>query len=156
VLKIKINLLLISCFFCFGSNLFGTHSIELKEDFFLNQTQIISDESFSCSLNESDNFLIIEDSIIVQDSAKAAKDKLVLKLKRRKKIIASILAFPFPFGIIGLHRLYLGCKPYVPLAYIALLGGELGIIPFIDFVVLITTKDVKKFQDNPNLIMWSD
>ena len=56
----------------------------------------------------------------------------------------------------NLHRIYLGSKPYVPLAYIASLGGEIGIIPFIDFIVLLTTKDIKKYQDNPNLIMWQD
>jgi preprotein translocase subunit SecY len=33
---------------------------------------------------------------------------------------------------------------------------SLGIIPFIDFVILLSTKDVTKFQDNPNLSMWAD
>jgi len=149
VLKIKINLLLIVCFLSFGKIIAGSNTNELKEDFFLQQ------------INHDQKKIILfhqlsDDSLLIQDSVKTEKEKLILKLNRRKKIISSILAFPFPFGIIGLHRIYLGSKPYVPLAYIASLGGELGIIPFIDFMVLISSKDVKKFQDNPNLIMWSD
>src|ERR1700740_3054167 len=51
----------------------------------------------------------------------------------RKKVIASILAFPIPGGILGLHRIYLGTKPYVPVIYILTLGGGLFILPIIDF-----------------------
>src|ERR1700747_1062621 len=52
----------------------------------------------------------------------------------RKKTIASLLAFPIPGGILGLHRIYLGTEPYVPLIYIFTLGGGL-ILPIIDFCV---------------------
>ncbi len=77
------------------------------------------------------------------------------KLKRRKKIFATLLAFPVPFGIIGLHRIYLGTEPYVPLVYIATLGGAAGIVPFIDFIVLLLEKDISKYQNNPSIIMWA-
>jgi TM2 domain-containing membrane protein YozV len=158
VIKIKINLLLIVCFLGLGKLIAANYSNKLKEDFFLSSNEILIAENDSIFIGgNSIHFTSFsEDSILVQDSAKIEKEKLIKKLNRRKKIIASILAFPFPFGIIGLHRIYLGSKPYVPLAYISSLGGELGIIPFIDFIVLITTKDVKKYQDNPNLIMWQD
>ena len=156
--KIKINLLLISLFFCYGKSSAVTSTNNLKEDFFLSSNEIlIAENEFILIAGNSIQYTpFSEDSILVQDSAKIAREKLIKRLNRRKKIIASILAFPFPFGIIGLHRIYLGSKPYVPLAYIASLGGEIGIIPFIDFIVLVTTKDVKKYQDNPNLIMWQD
>jgi TM2 domain-containing membrane protein YozV len=144
--------------FCYGKFSAVTITNDLKEDFFLSRNLILIPENdliFHCE--DSINFIQLgDDSLIVQDSAKIAREKLIKRLKRRKKIIATVLAFPFPFGIIGLHRIYLGTKPYVPLAYIASLGGEIGIIPFIDFVVLLTTKDVKKFQENANLIMWQD
>lgn len=77
------------------------------------------------------------------------------KLKQRKKIFATLLAFPVPFGIIGLHRIYLGTKPYVPLVYIATLGGAAGIVPFIDFIVLLLEKDISKYENNPSIIMWA-
>lgn len=80
-------------------------------------------------------------------------------LKRRanhKKLIASILAFPIPGGILGLHRIYLGTKPYVPVIYILTLGGGLFILPMIDFCVLLFNKDISRFENNPGVFMWVD
>ena len=76
------------------------------------------------------------------------------KRKKNKKIVAAILAFPLPFGIVGLHRIYLGTSPYVPVAYVATLGGVLGILPFIDFCVLILDKEIDRYQNNKKVFMW--
>jgi len=76
------------------------------------------------------------------------------KQKKNKKITAVLLAFPFPFGIVGLHRIYLGTAPYVPIAYIASLGGIFGILPFIDCCVLLLDKDEKRFTENKKVFMW--
>lgn len=121
-----------------------THDVELqisKKDMGLFKTnhETLSFDSSSCN-----------------DSLSTQKEKLIKKLNRRKKIIACVLAFPFPFGILGLHRIYLGSKPYVPLTYITALGGEFGIIPFIDFVVLIKNKNIDHFINNSQIIMWGD
>lgn len=77
-----------------------------------------------------------------------------LKQRKNKKIVASVLAFPFPFGIVGLHRIYLGSAPYVPVVYIASLGGVFGILPFIDFCVLVLDKDISRFNNNNKVFMW--
>jgi TM2 domain-containing membrane protein YozV len=74
--------------------------------------------------------------------------------KKNRKIVAALLSFPFPFGIVGLHRIYLGTAPYVPVAYIASLGGVFGILPFIDFCVLLIDKDVDKYLNNQKVFMW--
>ncbi|MBS1646379.1 MAG: TM2 domain-containing protein [Bacteroidetes bacterium] len=71
-----------------------------------------------------------------------------------KKAIAAVLAFPLPFGVIGLHRIYLGTKPYIPLVYIGTLGGAAGILPFIDFWVILCHKDLSVYQENPRVFMW--
>jgi len=76
------------------------------------------------------------------------------KVKKNRKVTAAILAFPFPFGIVGVHRIYLGTKPYVPVAYIATLGGVFGILPFIDFCVILGSKDVDRFVNNGKVFMW--
>jgi hypothetical protein len=76
------------------------------------------------------------------------------KQRLNKKITAAVLAFPFPFGIVGLHRIYLGTKPYVPVAYIASLGGGFGILPFIDFCVIAFSKDITPYRDNGKVFMW--
>jgi TM2 domain-containing membrane protein YozV len=83
--------------------------------------------------------------------------KFFFKAKaERKKVIACILAFPFPFGFLGLHRLYLGTQPWMPVFYIGTVGGCLGIIPFIDFVTLLTNKDISRFKNNSRIFMWVD
>ncbi len=77
-----------------------------------------------------------------------------LKPGKNKKLIAALLAFPFPFGIVGLHRIYLGTSPHVPLVYIATLGGGFGLIPLIDFFVILFEKDIEQFMNNNRVFMW--
>jgi TM2 domain-containing membrane protein YozV len=74
--------------------------------------------------------------------------------KKNKKITAAILAFPLPFGIVGLHRIYLGSAPYVPVVYIASLGGAFGILPLIDFCAILLDKDTEAFVNNKKVFMW--
>lgn len=76
------------------------------------------------------------------------------KQKKKKQGLAALLAFPLPFGIVGLHRIYLGCAPYVPVVYIATLGGMFGVLPFIDFWVLLLNKDTDHYSDNKKIFMW--
>jgi TM2 domain-containing membrane protein YozV len=76
------------------------------------------------------------------------------KQRTNKRVTAAILAFPFPFGIVGLHRIYLGTAPYVPVVYIASLGGVFGILPFIDFCVIALDKDLERYKENKKVFMW--
>ncbi len=68
--------------------------------------------------------------------------------------MAALLALPLPFGILALHRIYLGTKPYVPVVYIGTLGGVFGILPFIDFCVLLFDNDIERFTNNSKVFMW--
>ncbi len=93
------------------------------------------------------------------ESCLGEKPNPVFQLFRKKqhlnkRITAAVLAFPFPFGIVGLHRIYLGTKPYVPVAYIATLGGVFGILPFIDFCAITFDKDFDRYRDNGQIFMW--
>src|SRR5579885_3541821 len=65
--------------------------------------------------------------------------------KRKRKLWAALLALPLPFGVLGLHRVYLGSAGAVPFLYIASLGGGLGILPFVDFMLIILCKDVNAY-----------
>ena len=76
------------------------------------------------------------------------------KQKLNKRITAAVLAFPFPFGMVGLHRIYLGTKPYVPIAYIGSLGGVFGILPLIDFLAITCGKDFAQYKENGKVFMW--
>ena len=82
--------------------------------------------------------------------------KLFKKLQRTKKITAALLAFPLPFGVLALHRIYLGTKAYVPLMYIATAGGIFGILPFIDFCILLLDNNIDRFYGNGKVFMWID
>lgn len=71
----------------------------------------------------------------------------------KSKTVAAILAFPIT-GITGVHRVYLGTKAYVPVVYVGMLGGCLGILPFIDFVVILVEKDLTPYENNGKVFMW--
>ncbi len=76
---------------------------------------------------------------------------------KSKKLIAAILSFPLPFGILGLHRIILGTKPYMPFVYIGTLGGCFGILPLIDFIAILSSKEEKmrSYFNNPKVFMWA-
>jgi len=76
--------------------------------------------------------------------------------QKNKKLTCAILAFPFPFGIVGLHRIYMGTAPYVPVVYIASLGGVFGILPMIDFIVILCKKNPEQYFGNGKVFMWVD
>lgn len=71
-----------------------------------------------------------------------------------RKLIAACMAFPLPFGFLGGHRLFLGTKPYIPIVYVGTLGGCLGAIPLVDFFVILFTKDLDQYMNNPKVFMW--
>lgn len=104
---------------------------------------------------DSVSTIISSEQIMVDDK----KPNPVLQLFRKKqklnkRITAAVLAFPFPFGMVGLHRIYLGTKPYVPVAYIASLGGVFGILPLIDFFAITCDKNFDQYRDNGKVFMW--
>lgn len=78
-----------------------------------------------------------------------------LKKENFNKVTAAIMAFPIPFGIVGLHRINLGTKPYVPVIYIATVGGCFGVLPLIDFFVILFDKNSDNFVNNPHVFMWA-
>ncbi len=77
--------------------------------------------------------------------------------KENKKLIAAILAFPVPFGFIGLHRIYLGCEPWIPVVYLVTAGGGM-ILPLIDFIAILCAdkEELKKYENNNKIFMWID
>jgi len=72
---------------------------------------------------------------------------------RKHKIFAALLAFPL--GVFGFHRMYLGTSAAVPFLYIATIGGVFGILPFVDFVLILLCKDVNAYAHNKAIFMWT-
>jgi len=57
-------------------------------------------------------------------------------------------------GPFGGHRLYLGTNEKVPIIYTLTLGGGLGLLPLIDLIHIIFTKDLSKFEKSERVFMW--
>lgn len=77
-------------------------------------------------------------------------EKSEVKFKRGKAIIFTVLT-----GFLGGHRIYLGTHHRTPIIYSVTLGG-LGILPLVDLVNIIFTKDISKFENRSQIIMWGD
>lgn len=113
------------------------HSFEFKHD-----SKLVFSEKFGLRLNDAS----LRPHPLLR--------KFNIHTQKTKKYVAAALAFPFPFGIVGLHRIYLGCQPYVPVAYIATVGGGFGVLPFIDFCAILSHKNTDPFVDNKKVFMW--
>ena len=129
----------------------------------------ISSKAALFSLTESDSAFFlspqnlayadnaVENSGIEQQESTALKSsKLALKYKNafheNKKVTAAVLTFAL--GMLGVHRLYLGTKPWIPAVYLLTFGGGFLILPFIDFVVILLTDDISKYENNDKVLMW--
>ncbi len=78
-----------------------------------------------------------------------------LKASDKNAAVAFVLAFFL--GGLGIHRIYLGTKPMTWIGYILTCGGIFGIVPFVDWIVLlvgIIDSDISKYVDNPAFFMW--
>ncbi|MGB0887778.1 MAG: TM2 domain-containing protein [Vicingaceae bacterium] len=83
-------------------------------------------------------------SLTSEDSLTVKK----VKFKRGKAILLTIFT-----GFLGGHRIYLGTHHRTPIIYSITFGG-VGIIPFIDLIHIIFTKDLSKFEHKTQIIMW--
>lgn len=66
------------------------------------------------------------------------------------------LLLDFFLGGFGVHRFYLGTEVMTGIGYILTCGGIFGIVPIVDFVVLIINyNDISKYVNNPKFFMWN-
>jgi len=73
---------------------------------------------------------------------------------QKDAIVAIVL--DFFLGGLGIHRFYLGTETLTGIGYILTCGGIFGIVPLVDFVVLIIdNKDISKYVNNPKFFMWN-
>jgi hypothetical protein len=90
--------------------------------------------------------------VIEIDSTELVSDTNLIIQKSKLEAIACWI-----LGVgVGLHRIYLGSKPILPVFYALTLGGVMGIIPIIDLIVIISTKDIRKYVKNNQILMWAD
>jgi TM2 domain-containing membrane protein YozV len=99
------------------------------------------------SLHPDTISFIPQDSIGANDTIAASTENM--------RFIAALLAFPAPFGALGLHRIYLGTAPWVPVIYTVTLGGA-GVVALADFVYIIFCSDeeFEALKKNQNVFLW--
>jgi TM2 domain-containing membrane protein YozV len=104
---------------------------------------------------QTDTIPLIDSSVVRSvNEARVIALRSDLSVEKRKKLISAMLAFPFPLGFMGAHRVMLGCKPWVPVVYMATFGGCFGLLPMIDFCAILFTKDITQYENNPHVFMW--
>ena len=64
------------------------------------------------------------------------------------------IALDATLGLLGVHRLYLGTSVKVPVIYTLTCGGGC-VLWLVDLGLLIFSKDITPYMDNPNLFMWT-
>ena len=109
------------------------------------------------------SFALIQDTNVVAQKSKIVKFNLLPKIslfnkakvekKNKSKLIASLLALTL--GPFGVHRLYLGTAPKVPIAYTLTLGGGFFILPLIDVFYIILSRDPNDIEDNNHVFIWN-
>ncbi len=142
-MRFKLKLIAL-CLFFFGN--------------FFSETNELKEFAVILKIAKTDTVLIYQNTLenIDDNRPNPILQLFKSKQKKNKKLIAAALAFPFPFGMVGLHRIYLGTAPYVPVVYIGTIGGGFGILPFIDFCILLLDKDIDRFINNTNVFMWAN
>lgn len=131
--------------------------------------------TISSSLKAQDEFPVDTIQIIIVDSTQMAQlcsDKTwpeYVRIGKRHlknpiyviaedvagKNKATTIVLTLLTGPLGGHRLYLGTKPIVPIVYTLTLGGGVGVLPFIDLVVVCFSKDISRFENNEKIFMWA-
>lgn len=72
----------------------------------------------------------------------------------KSAVVAIVL--DFFLGGLGIHRFYLGTETLTGLGYCLTCGGIFGIVPLVDFIVLIIdNEDISQYVDNSKFFMWS-
>ncbi len=104
--------------------------------------------------------LVINESELAKQEVKLPSEKkikLIALLQsatvENKKVTAAILTLTL--GMLGVHRIYLGTAPYIPAVYLFTFGGGFFVLPIIDLVMILTTNDIAKFENNNKILMWT-
>ncbi len=107
----------------------------------------------SLSFGNEAGIYISHDFEVQEANLSTFSDELVDQPKHQK--LKAVLLTIF-LGHFGVHRIYLGTSPNVPVVYSLTLGGGLGLLPLVDLVTILGTKDLSKFQNSDKVFMWQE
>ena len=105
---------------------------------------------FSSTIKKDSLSILNGEIITATELEMEVLDNGEVKFKRGTAILFTIFT-----GILGGHRIYMGTHQRTPIIYSVTFGG-FGILPLIDLVHLIFTKDISVYENKTQIIMWRD
>lgn len=105
-----------------------------------------ANEEVGISFSKETNHEFVNNYSIADNTTVIVKPKF----KKLKAVLLAIF-----LGHFGVHRIYLGTSPNVPVVYSLTLGGGLGILPLLDIIAILSTKDLEQFSNNDRVFMWN-
>ena len=107
--------------------------------------------------NAIDNLIENAEEVYTLDvAAPAAANLPAVSQKEVKPVTALILNFFL--GGFGVHRHYMGTAPGMWALYTFTFGGIFGIVPLVDFIMLIigtVDNDISRYINNRKFFMWA-
>lgn len=121
---------------------------------FLNTALVFSNEStkvFYFGVNKAKQ-QTIEFTFLNNENMLEAESTAIAQPKAQK--LKAVLLALF-LGHFGVHRIYLGTEANVPVVYSLTLGGGFGLLPLLDIIAILSSKDLSEFSGNSHVIMWA-
>lgn len=112
----------------------------------------IDDEAIDALIESS-----VEVSPLSVDFLMNAEAPAAASFSSSKSPIASFLLCTF-LGGFGVHRHYMGTRPFMWAIYTFTFGGIFGVVPLIDWIFLIVglaEDDISQYCGNTSFFMWS-
>lgn len=124
--------------------------------YFVNDTQVENMFAASADISEATPALLAEmDASGTYTAAAKKQQSAVLTVKSGEKSAIAAIVLDFFLGWLGIHRAYMGTATMTWVGYILTCGGIFGIVPFVDFIVLIVNaNDISEYIDNTKFFMW--
>ncbi|PLW98837.1 MAG: hypothetical protein C0594_17850 [Marinilabiliales bacterium] len=144
------RILFLVFFFALANSLFAHNNI-------FNSDSSIRSDSIEVKSEKSKIFLKKSNSLFSAEFLEIQLGRTCLRIKLKhvnERITAAALVILT--GLVGGHRLYLGTSPVVPAAYAVTMGGGFGLIPAVDLLFILFSKDIEDFKDNQQIFMWSN
>ncbi|BAV04263.1 TM2 domain-containing protein [Filimonas lacunae] len=135
---------------------FAAENTEATSNYYVNDSQVENMFATSADISEASPALLAEFDASGTYTAVAKKQKeAVFNVRSSDKNVAVALILNFFLGGLGVHRAYLGTETLTWVGYILTFCGIFGIVPLVDFIVLIVNiDDISEYEDNPKYFMW--
>lgn len=112
----------------------------------------------SYKLDDASIDQVIENATEVSALDMMADMSATATLQASGKSDAIALVLDFFLGGFGIHRHYMGTRPFMWAIYTFTIGGIFGIVPFVDFIVmvvgLIEDGSLSQYYGNTSFFMW--